>query len=525
MEVQFQCENVGLDTYLVYALNSGDELDRTSIGMLSNNTIDGFCPLLFTQMNDDIFVKYNITGLVTLKSFFNAPVNKKNLVSILLHLTESIIEADEYMIESDSLLLDVDSIYLNISKMETFLICLPVENYGSGISVAGFFRKFITSITYDSTENCGYMAEIFNFLNGQGTFSIEEFKSLLLRLSGESNSLGKPPVTPTTATTSAQKNRQEINSISTKKAQSGTTATNFNGTGITKIGQQSTVSVPPKTGLSSKPPVPPHKKETQGGSSAEIGPVPGTKQKDEADDSEKMSLGYLLKHYSKENLEAYKNSKAAGEQKTEKRGSAKPSGKKNKVKPAEKPDFSIPGQPGSDPISKPGAVPPLNKPTKFPGKASTSTTQKADLGAGFSIGGGNGPAESVDTVKGSFGATVYLKKQPVSKTTSLNIPPNASPKSAMIVRNRTKQTYILDRPLMKIGRERDFVDIAIPDNSSVSAEHAQIQTRGNEYILMDTNSTNHTYVNGTIIPSSSEYVLKDGDQIVFSDEVFSFIIQ
>lgn len=143
----------------------------------------------------------------------------------------------------------------------------------------------------------------------------------------------------------------------------------------------------------------------------------------------------------------------------------------------------------------------------------------------FQVGGGNGPAQQVTTSKGSFGKTVYLKKPPVSKTTSLDLPPNALKKSGYLIRTNTNQSYALRGSVNSVGRDANYADIAIPENSSVSACHAQIQVRGNSYILTDTNSTNHTFVNGQIIPSSTEYVLKDGDRISFSNEEFRFVIQ
>lgn len=51
--------------------------------------------------------------------------------------------------------------------------------------------------------------------------------------------------------------------------------------------------------------------------------------------------------------------------------------------------------------------------------------------------------------------------------------------------------------LLLIGRGEDC-DIVIPD-AYVSHHHAQITARGNQYVLEDLGSRNHTYVNGAEI--------------------------
>lgn len=56
-------------------------------------------------------------------------------------------------------------------------------------------------------------------------------------------------------------------------------------------------------------------------------------------------------------------------------------------------------------------------------------------------------------------------------------------------------------------------------DAKVSRQHAQLQQQGNEYILIDLNSSNGTYVNGERI---EEYVLSNGDEIMIGDCVMQF---
>ena len=81
---------------------------------------------------------------------------------------------------------------------------------------------------------------------------------------------------------------------------------------------------------------------------------------------------------------------------------------------------------------------------------------------------------------------------------------------------------MLDKILFRVGTERSFVDYCVTDNSAVSHSHADFINHEGTYYLRDNNSTNHTYLNGKMIPSNQEYPLENGDKIVLANEEFDF---
>ena len=63
--MQLFFENQGNNTYLTYKLGAEDELDTMSLGMLTNNRIPGLAATLFTQIDTEKFVKYNVSAKVS----------------------------------------------------------------------------------------------------------------------------------------------------------------------------------------------------------------------------------------------------------------------------------------------------------------------------------------------------------------------------------------------------------------------------------------------------------------------------
>jgi len=72
------------------------------------------------------------------------------------------------------------------------------------------------------------------------------------------------------------------------------------------------------------------------------------------------------------------------------------------------------------------------------------------------------------------------------------------------MRKRIHEVIVIDKPVFRIGKERSYVDYYIGDNTAISRSHVNIIHKDNKYFIVDTNSTNHTYINGTIIPSNVE---------------------
>ncbi len=107
------------------------------------------------------------------------------------------------------------------------------------------------------------------------------------------------------------------------------------------------------------------------------------------------------------------------------------------------------------------------------------------------------------------------------ETTVLNVFQQVAPaQSPYLIRSSNGETIILSKPVFRVGKDRDFVDYCIHDNSAISRRHANFMVRNGDIFIIDTNSTNHTYVNGVMIRSNAEIKLTHGDEIRLANEDF-----
>ncbi len=89
-----------------------------------------------------------------------------------------------------------------------------------------------------------------------------------------------------------------------------------------------------------------------------------------------------------------------------------------------------------------------------------------------------------------------------------------------LLRLKNNERIPLDREVLRIGRDRENVDYSIPENKFVGHNHCHILSRNGEFFVVDDNSKNHTYVNGTMIQSNAEIKLSHGVIVSVANEEF-----
>ena len=92
----------------------------------------------------------------------------------------------------------------------------------------------------------------------------------------------------------------------------------------------------------------------------------------------------------------------------------------------------------------------------------------------------------------------------------------------ILYRVLTEENIDIDKPVFRIGKERNYVDYFVSNNSAISRSHADIITREQKCYVMDLNSKNKTYVNNQQIPAQQEIEISNGDCLKLANEEFIF---
>lgn len=536
----FSYENQGTNTYLVYEFGQDEEIDSMSIGMITNNQILGLAPSVFTQKDTVKYIKYNISAKISVKQFFSGPVNRRRLLGVFNGIVAAMLSAEDYMIDESMILLDPEYIFADVSSCETVLICLPVQKKeAQAVDLGVFFKNIMFTTQFDPTENCDYVARIMNHLNSMPTFSLMQFKKLLDDLGGikaagsvKQNDVQTASVQPVSVPVQERKTnvvKQKIESVK------GNLPNN-----------------PPQDVPAVQPDVKPAV-QIPGKSPVNVPSAnkPQVEEKAPADNGgEKMSLMYLLQHYNSDNAAAYKAQKEAKKQNSAASSGApaasKASKKKEKSKSATSstaPNFAIPGQSqGITPAAQTGGAQPVQpvqhvrpvqpvqpvKPVQHvqPVRPVSTGAQPAVVPIPSTEKDTSNPPvipRDFSTSTVNFGETTVLGGGTAGETSVLTADYNVKRQvNPHLVRTKNNEIIPVNKPGFRIGKEKSYVDYFISDNTAVSRSHANINTRDGKYYVVDTNSTNHTYVDGRMIPSSTEVEITHGTKLRFANEDFEF---
>lgn len=521
--MEFTFENQGTHTYLVYAVKPEDTVDTMSLGMLTNNKIPGLAAVQFTQKDAEKFIKYNISARVSVRQFLEGVVNRQRLVGVLQGIVTGLRSSREYMIDPKSVVMDLDYMFVDVSTYQTALVCLPLMNVeASQVDLGMLLKDIVFHTQFDQTENGDYIAKLLNYLNKPTPFSLDEFGDVLDGI-GQGGLTGMSqapapaaPVQPNVAPAPAPA-PAPVAAPQAVEPPPTPAYTDQGKKAAKKPLVRGGAPVPPKAA-----PVPP--KATP--MAAPVPPKAGKEKEQNAQPQQtqekEISFFYLMQHYNKENAAAYKAQKQAKKE-------AKQAGGKGKEKPPKKakdkgvpPSYSVPGQsapqaagpaavPASAPVAAPTAPSPGPVPTAAPAPQPVAAPQPVQ------------PTPPQPRPTMNFGETTVLMGGAAGETTVLGVGPGMTPATQPhLIRRKNNEKIPINKPVFRIGKERSYVDYFIGDNTAISRSHANFIIREGQYSVVDTNSTNHTFVNGTMVPSNQEVVVSHGDVIRLANEDFEF---
>lgn len=561
--MSFTYENQGNNTYLVYKIGASDNVDTMSLGMITNNKIDGIVPTLFTQSDTDRFIKYNISAKVSAKEFLSGVVNKKRLLGVFISVLKAIKSTEEYMIDARSLLIDLEHIYVDVSKCDAMLVCLPLVRQNESVNIPMFFKQIMFSTQFDQNENCDYVAQIINYLNSTPVFSVDAFEKLLMDIDADNLNIAaskavvgqQKPVQPQSQSQSQQSKPMQPAMNQLKNAQVQTNMPSQGKMQSQRETQSANNVVQPNQVNFAVPNMNPQN-QNRINNNVQMGTnISGTYV--ETTSEKQMSMFGLLTHYSKENKQIYERQKAQrkAQKEAEKNGVAMP-GQNVKASNA---SFAIPGQPPQQ-RPQPAQAQPQNVMPQQPQQQFVQPqrqfTQSNQLQRQFAqpqpmpqaqqkpvqqvqpqpvqnqntntgmTGNPSVPPQILEnmTKAGNFGETTVLGVGSEAGETTVLGASQAQIIKPYLLRIKNNERIELNKPVFRIGKERSYVDYFVSDNTAVSRSHANIINKDNEFYIVDTNSTNHTYVNGSMIQSNVETKIEHGTKIRLANEDFEFFM-
>ncbi|MBQ9078600.1 MAG: FHA domain-containing protein [Ruminococcus sp.] len=131
------------------------------------------------------------------------------------------------------------------------------------------------------------------------------------------------------------------------------------------------------------------------------------------------------------------------------------------------------------------------------------------------------PAEPVivpEIIEEPVSSEITQKEEPVPV-----VPAEPEPMPpAKLTRRSNGEVILINKETFVIGKERARVNGCITGNKAVSRVHATIMLKPDGFYIVDNDSTNKTYINGSVIYPMNETKINSGDIIKLANEEFDF---
>ena len=573
----FTYENQGQNTYLVYQFDDRP-IDTMALGMLTNNKIKGFAPAIYTEIDNQKFIKYNVSSHVTLSKLFMGDVRKMRLLKTFVNIVDAMQMLDAYMLDRRTIMLDRDYIYVDASTSDVSMICVPVVDEFAPIDEREFFKNIIFSVSFAANENGDYVARILAYLNSVELFQLQDFKKMLEGLMSEQPAAGMQNVQPAMGAPYMQNNpyqqtpagapaQPQMNMKPAVMQQPVPPVQPQNRP--TDIGQEPAIqNVYVSSGASAKDiklakreemlkqqeeeraremaknPIAPENVDmgfavpgmsTNQYASKPKAAAPAKKaskgKKNSGSSEDDISLFYLMQHYSKENKEKYKAAKER--KKSGNTATEAPIAKKQAsvIKPVaasavQQPPVGNPYQAAPvQPQTPAMANPYQTAPAQPQAPAMSNPYQTAPAQPQASVMNNPYPAPQMPAMGGmqdDYDQTTLIKNTGNTDdagTTVLNAATKVERHPYLYQVKNGRKIY-LDKKTNRIGKNREVVDICIDGNPAISRCHAILYRVDDACYIEDLNSTNGTFVDDQQITSNCKTMVRVGSRVKLGDEEF-----
>ena len=185
---EFQFENQGANTYLIYQFAENEGIDTMSLGMLTNNHISGLASAVYYQLDEVRAVKYNITAKVSLDQFFTGVVNKKRVLGVLNGIIQAMSEMEDYMMNPETIVIDPKYMFVNVTTCEMALISIPTTELDEErVNLGAFFKDLVFTAPKEESlkeyKEQGIQTAIANFNDPEGLVKVFENADKVLLIS------------------------------------------------------------------------------------------------------------------------------------------------------------------------------------------------------------------------------------------------------------------------------------------------------------------------------------------------------
>ncbi|MBY0144967.1 DUF6382 domain-containing protein [Neobacillus niacini] len=173
-------QNTFIEVYKDKPSITSQELDDLSVKMIQANSIPLLIPLEMEEINLDVTLHYQVTGLQPLSSYIqNRKISAKEFFELLNKILMKLEESKEYLLDESKFVINSDFIYVRNSFDDMRFMYIPLKEIHSKPAFQDEFRELMIHLIGNVTNLTGNgFQEILNYLK-RSDFKMDQLRMLL----------------------------------------------------------------------------------------------------------------------------------------------------------------------------------------------------------------------------------------------------------------------------------------------------------------------------------------------------------
>ena len=165
-ETRFNYETIGNKSFLIATVVAGKDLINYQVQMLANNELSCLLPLSKRQKNEEIHLCYQVSSKITLcQATARGKISKEGFVKLILGIIAAYKEIAEYQLVDAGLVLDEDLIFIKPGTFEPIFVYLPFFSENQGVAPLREFLKGIILHSKVEVSQDNFVQVILDTLN------------------------------------------------------------------------------------------------------------------------------------------------------------------------------------------------------------------------------------------------------------------------------------------------------------------------------------------------------------------------
>ena len=177
--MEFEIKKEGNEKYLSIQKIKFNENDY-HIQMILNNNIKGLLPIRIRNINNEIELLYEITGLSSINNVFDRSLMKKDdLVKLAIGIKQLEDALKEYLLCGDNIKFDLNYIFYRVKDNQYYFCYCPIEVEDYALQMKTLFNQVLDHVNYNDRDAVS-LAYGMQEIASRDNFAIEELLDFAL---------------------------------------------------------------------------------------------------------------------------------------------------------------------------------------------------------------------------------------------------------------------------------------------------------------------------------------------------------